>query len=207
MIGGRVTRRELLRTGSVLAGSAWLAGSLPLPRAAQAAAASQERAVLTALEWKTLEAITARILPTDHEPGAKEAGCVNFIDKALLEEEAATRPLYAAGLAVLDGASRALGAPGYAALPAEAQDALLERIEAGTLEGWPAEAPASPLFFELVRAHTLIAFLADPKYGGNRDYAGWRVTGYPGPRHRVGGYSPEQLRGEAPVKTVWGEEQ
>ena len=207
MIEGSVTRRELLRTGSVLAGGAWLASALPLPRAARAAAASQERAVLTALEWQTLEAITARILPTDHEPGAKEAGCVNFIDKALANEEAATRPLYAAGLAVVDGAARALGAPGYAALPAEAQDAVLEKIEAGTLEGWPAEAPPSPLFFELVRAHTLIGFLADPKYGGNRDYAGWRVTRYPGPRHRRGGYSAEQVRGEAKVRTVWGSEQ
>ncbi|MBW2243060.1 MAG: gluconate 2-dehydrogenase subunit 3 family protein, partial [Deltaproteobacteria bacterium] len=57
---------------------------MPFPLAARAAAASDQPEVLNATEWKTLEAITARILPTDHQPGAKEAGCTNFIDKALL---------------------------------------------------------------------------------------------------------------------------
>jgi gluconate 2-dehydrogenase gamma chain len=58
-----------------------------------------------------------------------------------------------------------------------------------------------------VRAHTVIGFLADPKYGGNRDFAGWRVSGYPGPRHHRGGYTAEQMAGTAPVQTVWGDEQ
>ena len=45
---------------------------------------------------------------------------------------------------------------------------------------------ASPAkFFEMVRAHTIMGFLAHPKYGGNRDYAGWRVTGYPDGGHHL----------------------
>jgi gluconate 2-dehydrogenase gamma chain len=34
-------------------------------------------------EWDTVEAATARIIPTDHHPGAKEAGVVRFIDRML----------------------------------------------------------------------------------------------------------------------------
>ena len=52
-------------------------------------------------------------------------------------------------------------------------------------------------------AHTLIGFLADPGYGGNRSYTGWRVVGYPGAEHHMGGYSEDQVEGTAPVVPVW----
>ena len=61
-------------------------------------------------------------------------------------------------------------------------------------------------FFGVVRMHTIVGFLADPKHGGNRGYAGWKVAGYPGGGHHLGGYSPAQMMGEAKVKTVWGDE-
>ncbi|MED4601972.1 gluconate 2-dehydrogenase subunit 3 family protein [Paenibacillus validus] len=32
-------------------------------------------------EWETIEAASARIIPTDHDPGAREAGVVRFIDR------------------------------------------------------------------------------------------------------------------------------
>ena len=34
-------------------------------------------------EWDTIEAATARIIPTDHHPGAREARVVRFIDRRL----------------------------------------------------------------------------------------------------------------------------
>ena len=34
-------------------------------------------------EWDTVEAATARIIPTDHHPGAREAKVVRFIDRML----------------------------------------------------------------------------------------------------------------------------
>lgn len=34
-------------------------------------------------EWATIEAAAARIIPTDHDPGAREAGCVRYIDRYL----------------------------------------------------------------------------------------------------------------------------
>ena len=95
----------------------------------------------------------------------------------------------------------------FAKLGTAQQDALLRALERGTAAGWPEPAGPSPVFFETVRVHTIVGFLADPKYGGNRDFAGWRVTRYPGPRHRRGGYTPEQVTGQAKVRTVWGGEQ
>jgi len=42
---------------------------------------STDRYFFTEHEWNTIEAATARIMPTDHEPGAKEARVVVFIDR------------------------------------------------------------------------------------------------------------------------------
>jgi hypothetical protein len=51
----------------------------------------------------------------------------------------------------------------------------------GALPEWHASVPSAQ-FFEVVRVHTVIGFIADPVHGGNRDYTGWKLRGYPGPR-------------------------
>lgn len=33
-------------------------------------------------------------------------------------------------------------------------------------------------FFEMVRVHTIMGFLADPDYGGNRGEVGWKLIGF-----------------------------
>ncbi len=35
------------------------------------------------LQRRTIEAAMARIIPTDHEPGAREAGAIDFLDRYL----------------------------------------------------------------------------------------------------------------------------
>ena len=206
MTDPKLSRRDFLRDTTIYGGGLWIALSLPRPQAARAAAESSERAVLSESEWITVEAITGRILPTDHEPGAIEAGCVNFIDKALAHEDAQARPLYALGIAGTEQvAQRRFGRPFSKLAPAE-QDEVLVALEQGGAPGWPEGPVSSAAFFATVRAHTILGFLADPKYGGNRDFAGWKVVGYPGPRHHLGGYTPDQMLGRAKIKTVWGEE-
>lgn len=44
---------------------------------------SEERLFFTAHEWDTIEAAAARIIPTDHDPGAREARVIVFIDRYL----------------------------------------------------------------------------------------------------------------------------
>jgi gluconate 2-dehydrogenase gamma chain len=181
--------------------------ALPRPRAARAAAEGTEPVVLSPEQWAVVEALTARIIPTDHEPGAHEANCVNFIDKALANEDAAAVPLYQGGIAALEGVAAARFGQGFVGLSPEQQDAILRDLEQGRATEWAlGDRLPSPVFFETLRVHTLVAFLADPAYGGNRDYAGWRVAGYPGPRHRRGGYTPEQVEGREPVLAIWEKE-
>jgi gluconate 2-dehydrogenase gamma chain len=201
-----ISRRDFFAQSAFYGSSLWLLLTTPRPRAARAALESTQRTVLTEGEWRTVEAISGRIIPTDREPGAIEANCVNFIDKALAHEDAAMQPLYHAGVAGTDAVAKTRFGKSFLELSPDQQDDVLAALEAGKAEGWPDGAIKSREFFEAVRVHTIIGFLADPKYGGNRDYAGWKVIGYPGPRHHVGGYTPEQMLGQQKIKTVWGEE-
>lgn len=148
--------------------------------------------------------MTAQIIPTDDAPGgAIEAGCVNFIDKALANEDTELRPLYVEGLAALDACARARGAQPFAELGGA--DPLLIALQDGAGTQWKASF-ASPQFFEMVRVHTIFGFLADPAHGGNRDYAGWKAVGYPGAAHHRGGYTAAQMIGEQTIVAVWEDE-
>jgi len=201
----QLSRRQLLARGLLFGGGLAAGIHLPRPRALAAAAASTAPEVLSAAEWATVDAIAARLIPTDHEPGAREAGCVNFIDKALANEDAPLRSLYADGLRGTDTAALVHAGAPFAELGEAKQDEVLRAMEDGKARGWPAGEVTSQDFFAQVWTHTLWGFLADPKYAGNRDYAGWRVLGYPGGRHRRGGYTPAMLAGKAQVDSVWGE--
>jgi gluconate 2-dehydrogenase gamma chain len=202
----KLTRRDFLRDTTIYGGRLWISLSLPRPNALRAAAASSQPAVLTPTEWITVEAISGRIIPTDQAPGAIEAGCVNFIDKALAHEDAQARPLYTLGVAGTDQVAQRRFGRAFAKLAPAEQDELLAALEQGGAPGWPEGPISSATFFATVRAHTILGFLADPKYGGNRDYTGWKLVRYPGPRHHLGGYTPDQMLGRARIKTVWGED-
>jgi gluconate 2-dehydrogenase gamma chain len=40
--------------------------------------------------------------------------------------------------------------------------------------------PSAQAFFNTVRTHVMEGMFADPIYGGNNDFAGWRLLGFPG---------------------------
>ncbi len=202
----RLSRREFFARSALCGSTLWLLWSLPRPLALKAARQSAERLVFSEAEWKLVEAISGRIIPTDEDPGAVEAGCVNFIDKALAYEEADLRRLYQAALRAIDGLAEARFGQPFVDQPTERQDEILLALESGDVPGWSSDRASPSEFFQIICAHTIIGFLADPSYGGNRDYAGWKLIGYPGPRHEFGGYTPKQMIGEEKIQTVWGTE-
>jgi hypothetical protein len=68
------------------------------------------------------------------------------------------------------------------------QDAVLTDMESNAATGFT---PNSATFFDLVRNHTLQGMFCDPFYGGNANFVGWDLLGYPGIRTIV---SPDQQR-------------
>src|SRR5215472_13115265 len=85
---------------------------------------------LTAGEADTLEAIVARLIPTDENgPGATEARAAHYIDRALTGPLRGSRGAYAAGLAAIDVYAQASKGAAFAKLSPRDQDAVLTDME------------------------------------------------------------------------------
>jgi gluconate 2-dehydrogenase gamma chain len=166
-----ISRRDLLKR----VGAAGAAAAVPIDAIAQATREPFE--TLTAAEGATLEAIVARLIPTDASgPGAAEAHAARYIDRALGGFLAPFLVAYRGGLSGIESYARtAKGAP-FTQLPAQDQDAVLTDVENN--KGFP----AAGLFFNVVLSHTIQGTFCDPFYGGNANFVGWDLLGYPGIR-------------------------
>ena len=186
----RLSRRELLKRTAVLGA----ASTVPLRVTVAARQAPPDSFVtLTVSEGRTLEAVVARLIPTDENgPGATEARAAYYIDRALGGALASSRETYAAGLAATDAYARVTEGAGFATLAPADQDRILGEMEEGVATGFE---PSSRSFFSLVRTHTIQGTFCDPHYGGNADFVGWDLIGYPGLRLVV---SEDDQRLEAP---------
>ncbi len=129
----------------------------------------------------TLAAVLDRLIPSDpHGPGAVEAGVLDYVTARYAGPGCPDAERYAAGLSTLDArALRRFGAP-FATVSGSEQDALLTEVEAEALT--LPESVRGSTFFETVLRHAREGMFGDPLHGGNRDYAGWDLLGYPDAR-------------------------
>ena len=201
-----LTRRDFLRETTIYGGGLWISLSLPRPNAARAAAESSQRAVLTEAEWVTLEAITGRIIPTDHEPGAIEAGCVNFIDKALAHEDAQARPLYSLGIAGTEQVAQRRFARPFAKLTRPSRTSCWRRSSRAARPAGP-KAPSRrrPSSRPCARTRSSASSPTRSTAATAISPAGsWSAT--PARAITWAATRPDQMLGRAKIKTVWGED-
>jgi gluconate 2-dehydrogenase gamma chain len=128
---------------------------------------------------RTVTAFTERLMPgAPGKPGATDAGVLNYIDLALSGAYEDQQDFYRRGITQLDAhCSQSYGKP-FRSLTATQQDETIAALEQGNA---PAFAwPTAQAFFNTVRTHTMEGMFADPIYGGNKDFAGWRLVGFPG---------------------------
>lgn len=136
----------------------------------QAAARGVSRFVALSIEEAAeVEALASLIIPSGATPGAREAGVVHFIDKALATFDKEKCEAYREGLRMMRDRRREMfpQSESLAALSPGDQLRFARAIE-GTE------------FFEMLRVHTITGFLAPPEYGGNRGGAGWALIGFEG---------------------------
>ena len=171
-----VSRRELLK-GVAVAGAVT---AVPIDALAQVASPARTLETLTPEEADTLDAIVARLIPTDASgPGATEARAARYIDRGLGGALGAFRDTYRAGLAAVDAYARTSKSAPFARLSTQDQDAVLTAMESNAASGF---AQGSAAFFNLVLGHTIQGTFCDPFYGGNDRFVGWDLIGYPGVR-------------------------
>jgi gluconate 2-dehydrogenase gamma chain len=128
---------------------------------------------------RTVAAFCERLMPgAPGRPGATDADTLNYIDLALAGAYSDQQDFYRRGVAQLDAhCTKTYGKP-FRSLTAAQQDGTISALEHSKVPEflWP----TAQSFFETLRAHTMEAMFADPIYGGNRDFAGWRLVGFPG---------------------------
>lgn len=171
-----------------------LASTAFVPLAALTAAAQTPQTALTSAQMQTLEAFIDRIVPKDElGPGAVECGAAVYIDRTLATVNAAEKPSFVEGLASVETLAQATHQSAFTNLSPEQRDELLTTVDNGTAANFP----NARGFFARVRRLTLEGMFSDPYYGGNRNFAGWDLIRYPGPRLAV---SPEEQKMSTPPK-------
>ncbi|HET9268539.1 MAG TPA: gluconate 2-dehydrogenase subunit 3 family protein, partial [Vicinamibacterales bacterium] len=122
---------------------------------------------LSAADAADLDAIAAQIIPTDDTPGAREAGVVYFIDRALAGFLSQLARDYRAQLAEFQALCRKqhAGVASFARLSSDQQIAFLKTVD------------RTP-FFDTTRLLTLLGMFSVPEYGGNRGGTGWALIGF-----------------------------
>jgi gluconate 2-dehydrogenase gamma chain len=167
----QLSRRAFLRQTGIAARNSLIVLSLPAIMSSSAAASeamleNSAFKILGSEEAREFAAIAARIIPTDETPGATEAGVIYFIDNVLGTSRPEALEPMRAGLASLQASAQSTyGSASFSALTPEQQDALLVSIE-------------ETEFFGTMRYMTIAGMFSLPEYGGNRDYAGWKLIGF-----------------------------
>jgi gluconate 2-dehydrogenase gamma chain len=168
------SRRRFLRAAGQSLGIAWVglnwsdvAEAVGAAHAAAQSSASFKFDFLTPAEAADVEAIAAQIIPTDDTPGAREAGVVYFIDRALATFFSRLAGPFRVQLHDFQIACKAAhpDASSFAALSSDRQIEFLTRVE------------HTP-FFGVMHLLTLFGMFSTPSYGGNRDGAGWKLLGF-----------------------------
>ena len=187
MINELSRRNFLLRAGTGIS-AAWISANWPALLSASkyahdaAVAARPPKLEFFTTEQATeIDAISARIIPTDELPGAREAGVLYFIDRGLATFSGDDQKTYREGLPELQARVTEMfpDAAKFSSLTSQQQDEVLHSLD----QNAPAsrrpfrERPGAQNFFETLRQHTIAGFLIDPDFGGNDSGAGWKVIG------------------------------
>jgi len=183
-----LSRRRFLLHGATGLSAVWISThwSALLAAADHAHSAAQSTAspkfeFFNPEDAREIEAITARIIPSDETPGAREAGVVYFIDRGLATFAVDDQKTYREGLPELQArvAEMFSGVSRFSALSPGQQDEFLHSFDEQPQDRQRRfrARPGAQNFFETVRQHIIVGFLIDPDYGANRDGAGWKVIG------------------------------
>jgi gluconate 2-dehydrogenase gamma chain len=189
----------------VAAGIAACAKVSDRPPATPAPAEVYKPAFFNAAEWAFLLAACDRLIPADDVgPGALQVGVPEFIDRHMQTPYASgdiwymqgpfleaapqfgyqgrlpVRDILRVGMKAIDAAcEKSYGGKNFSQLESADQEKTLKAAEAGKLG---LENISDKEFFNQLLAETRMGFFCDPKHGGNKNMAAWKMIGYPGMR-------------------------
>ncbi len=128
-------------------------------------------------EARTIDVWTECLIPADDMPGASQAQVIHYIDLQLTRRFRKLQEPYRRAVEAINGTARRVHSKPFADLPIEQQTALLAAIEKGGGDKALWGADGGKAAFEMVLNHTMQGFFGNPRHGGNRDFASWRLVG------------------------------
>jgi gluconate 2-dehydrogenase gamma chain len=171
---------------------------------------AREACVTNYIDRKLAEHKTFATTTYFHPPFAKPAKghATGFADGAIYVSEdelprygfqssLTPQQSYKLGLAELDRYARKLHDRPFRELADGQQDAIIGDLEADKVKSFTK--PTGGGFFDMLLNDTYEGMFADPIYGGNRDFAGWRLIGYPGAQRA---YTPSELKNGPNERTI-----
>jgi gluconate 2-dehydrogenase gamma chain len=167
-MAGEISRRTVIASAAIVPVAA-------LTAAAQAPPSS----ALSDAQLRLLAAFVDRIIPKDElGPSASESGVPIYINRSLGDYLAGEKTAFIEGLEATDAFAKRSQDRAFVDLTPEKQDLVLTAMDNGSAEGFP----TARAFFNRARRLTLEGMFGDPYYGGNKNFAGWDLIRYPGPR-------------------------
>jgi gluconate 2-dehydrogenase gamma chain len=194
-----ISRRDMIVQTGIAVGAALVSATAEAQTTAASAPEGQLK-TLTRLEYDTLDAICARLIPSDENgPGAREARAARYIDWGLSGAlntaagggrgrggaapaagvDSTIREQYAAALAAIEAHAITTKGNSFAKLAPADQDAIVTQLQNSQIPNAPTG------FFNTIRTHTIQGTFSDPFYGGNYNGIGWDIIKYPGVRTTV----------------------
>ncbi len=155
------------------------AALVPVAALAQQSPPATTPSALSDAQLRLLAAIVDRIIPKDElGPSASECDVPIYINRALGDYLAGEKPAFIEGLESTDALARRTHNAAFIDLTPEQRDAVLMSMDNGTADGFP----NARAFFNRARRLAMEGMFGDPYYGGNKNFAGWDLIKYPGPR-------------------------
>ncbi len=174
-----------------------------IPTLASPASAEPETLLtLTATEAAFVTAAVDTLIPADElSPAGSDCGIVTFIDRQLASNWGGAAKMYRsgpfhkgkpeqgyqlaltpcqffqAGIAEANAWSHKTYGKEFDGLSQPDRVAALKAMEEGKAE---LATLGSRMFFNALLSITMEGFFSDPAYGGNRNYASWKMLGFPG---------------------------
>ena len=165
---GDLSRRAVIVSAAVIPVAAFTAAAqTPAPSA------------LSDAQLRILAAFVDRIIPKDElGPSASECDVPVYINRSLGDYLAGEKTAFIEGLEATDALARRTQKAAFVDLTPAQQDAVLTSMDDGSADGFP----NARAFFNRARRLALEGMFGDPYYGGNKNFAGWDLIKYPGPR-------------------------
>lgn len=172
-----VTRRTAVKAAVV--GTIGVAAGVGAGELMRVAARPQpsEYLFLTEEEANLVIAICEELIPRDDAPGATDAGVVHYIDRQLAGRLRRHQGDYRRGLNALQRSCLHERHVRFSELNSAQKQEVLRTIEAGAGPGDLWGNPAPQAFFRMILSHTMQGFYGNPRHGGNRQYASYRMLG------------------------------